>query len=250
MNRGNNGFEGNAEVLCRRYPPRLPARKASSSALPKAPALPQNSKGPPRRRRGRFARPQGEGWLPPAEAENAANVALRLPGSAVSPCLPMLASVNRGNNGFEGNAEVLCRRYPPRLPARKASSSALPKAPALPQNSKGPPRRRRGRFARPQGEGWLPPAEAENAANVALRLPGSAVSPCLPMLMQSERIFPGCVEGAIDTANWDANQYLKFKAERTQPARDLPGRIAMDGECLQWVPDHETLLPRLFLIAQ
>ncbi len=109
---------------------------------------------------------------------------------------------------------------------------------------------RGGRFARPQGEGWLPPAEAENAANVALRLPGSAVSPCLPMLMQSERIFPGCVEGAIDTANWDANQYLKFKAERTQPARDLPGRIAMDGECLQWVPDHETLLPRLFLIAQ
>ena len=89
-------------------------------------------------RGGRFARPQGEGWLPPAEAENAANVALRLPGSAVSPCLPMLASVNRGNNGFEGNAEVLCRRYPPRLPAREASSSALPKAPALLQNSKGP----------------------------------------------------------------------------------------------------------------
>ena len=93
-----------------------------------------------------------------------------------------LASVNRGNNGFEGDAGDLCRRYPSRFPARKASSSALPKAPALPQNSKGPPRHRRGRFARPQGEGWLPPAEAENAANVALRLPGGAVSPCLPML--------------------------------------------------------------------
>ena len=93
-----------------------------------------------------------------------------------------IASVNRGNNGFEGNAEGLCQRYPPRLPARKASSSALPKAPALLQNAKGPLRRRRDRFARPQGEGWLPPAEAENAANVALRLPGGAVSPCLPML--------------------------------------------------------------------
>ncbi len=90
--------------------------------------------------------------------------------------------MNRGNNGFEGDAGDLCRRYPPRLPARKASSSALPKAPALPQNSKGPLRRRRGRFARPQGEGWLPPAEAENAANVALRMLGGAVSPCSPML--------------------------------------------------------------------
>ena len=43
-----------------------------------------------------FARPQGEGWLPPAEAENAVNVALRLPGGAVSACLPMYA--NRGRN--------------------------------------------------------------------------------------------------------------------------------------------------------
>ena len=93
-----------------------------------------------------------------------------------------IASANRGNNGFEGDAGDLCRRYPPRLPARKASSSALPKAPALPQNSKGPLRRRRGGFARPQGEGWLPPAEAENAANVALRMPGGAVSPCLPII--------------------------------------------------------------------
>ena len=41
-----------------------------------------------------------------------------------------IASANRGNNGFEGDAGDLCRRYPPRLPARKASSSALPKAPA------------------------------------------------------------------------------------------------------------------------
>ena len=41
-----------------------------------------------------FARPQG--WLPPAEAENAVNVALRLSGGAVSPCLPMYA--NRGRN--------------------------------------------------------------------------------------------------------------------------------------------------------
>jgi len=32
----------------------------------------------------------------------------------------------------------------------------------------------RGRFARLQGEGWLPPAEVENAANMALRLPGGA----------------------------------------------------------------------------
>ncbi|MBS5874316.1 MAG: hypothetical protein KIC46_09395 [Clostridiales bacterium] len=39
-------------------------------------------------------------------------------------------------------------------------------------------------FARPQGEGWLPPAEAENAVNVALRLSGGAVSACLPMLLQ------------------------------------------------------------------
>ena len=106
VNRSNNGFEGDAGDLCRRYSPRLPARKASSSALPKAPALPQNSKGPLRRRRGGFARPQGEGWLPPAEAENAANVALRLPGGAVSSCLPMLVSVNRSNNGFEGDAIV------------------------------------------------------------------------------------------------------------------------------------------------
>ena len=42
----------------------------------------------------------------------------------------IVASVNRGNNGFEGNAEGLCQRYPPRLQARK-ESSALPKAPAL-----------------------------------------------------------------------------------------------------------------------
>lgn len=39
-----------------------------------------------------FARPQGEGWLPPAEAENAVNVALRLSGGAVSACLPMYAN--------------------------------------------------------------------------------------------------------------------------------------------------------------
>lgn len=43
-----------------------------------------------------FARPQGEGWLPLAEAENAVNVALRLSGGAVSACLPMYA--NRGRN--------------------------------------------------------------------------------------------------------------------------------------------------------
>ena len=67
-----------------------------------------------------------------------------------------LASVNRGNNGFE-------------VPGI---------APKLQRTA----RHRRGRVARPQGEGWLPPAEAENAANVALRLLGGAVSPCLPML--------------------------------------------------------------------
>ena len=48
--------------------------------------------------RGRFARPQGDGWLPPAEAENAANVALRMLGGAVSPCLPILVSYYKNVN--------------------------------------------------------------------------------------------------------------------------------------------------------
>jgi hypothetical protein len=81
-----------------------------------------------------------------------------------------MASVNRGNNGFEDDAEasagVILLAF-----RQKASSSALPNAPALPQNAKGPLRR-------PQGQ----VCKAENAANMALRLPGGAVSPCLPML--------------------------------------------------------------------
>lgn len=32
-------------------------------------------------------------------------------------------------------------------------------------------------------------------------------------------------------AAWDAEQYLKFKAERTQPARDLANRVELDGAC-------------------
>lgn len=32
-------------------------------------------------------------------------------------------------------------------------------------------------------------------------------------------------------AAWDAGQYLKFEAERTQPARDLANRVELDGAC-------------------
>ena len=69
----------------------------------------------------------------------------------LSGAVLMIASVNRGNNGFEGDAGDLCRRYPPRLPARKASSSALPKAPALLQNSKGPLRHLQGQVCKAAG---------------------------------------------------------------------------------------------------
>lgn len=31
--------------------------------------------------------------------------------------------------------------------------------------------------------------------------------------------------------DWDAKQYLKFEAERTQPAKDLAGRVELNGEC-------------------
>ncbi len=85
-----------------------------------------------------------------------------------------VVSVNRGNNGFGAMS---------RVSAGVILLAFLTKGPGIaPKLQRTALRRRRGRFARPQGEGWLPPAEAENAANVALRLPGGAVSPCLPML--------------------------------------------------------------------
>lgn len=34
-------------------------------------------------------------------------------------------------------------------------------------------------------------------------------------------------------ADWNAEQYLKFEAERTLPARDLAGRVVLDGGCVK-----------------
>ncbi len=102
-----------------------------------------------------------------------------------------VASVNRGNNGFgampKTSAGVILLAF--RQGRRRRLPCQRPRhCPKTPKDRSGT---RRGRFARPQGEGWLPPAEAENAANVALRLPGGAVSPCLPMLSKIDAEWLG-----------------------------------------------------------